>query len=197
MGFRDGSLPVIVYATDADLRDPDSGYAYPVDATFVAGSTDVVVEADARGARLIGIATSRTPLVQMQDLAVATGSLYDGSGDGLVDDPLVFSWSGSSAAFRSTIVDAIEGMLDNVTFAEVTAVVVDNPEGFATSVYPASYPNVSVGTTSSTLDFDVTVSGTVPASTSDQLFELGLEIYGDGTTLLGTQTVTVLVPASL
>jgi len=197
MGFRDGSLPVIVYATDAPLRDPDNGDLVPTDATFAAGSVDVTAEAAARGARLIGVATSSAPVSQMQDLAVATGSLYDETGDGTADDPLVFLWTGSSAAFRSTIVDAIEGMLDNVTFAEVTAVVVDNPEGFTTDVYPPSYTNVAVGTAAGVLDFDVTVSGTVPASTSDQSYTLGLEIYGDGTTLLGTQTVTVTVPASL
>jgi hypothetical protein len=197
MGFRDGSLPVIVYATDAPLRDPDNGDAVPTDATFAAGSVDVTIEANARGARLIGVATNTVPVAQMQDLAVATGSLYDETGDGTADDPLVFVWTGSSSAFRSTIVDAIEGMLDNVTFAEVTAVVVDNPEGFTTDVYPPSYTNVAVGTAAGVLDFDVTVSGTVPASTSDQSYTLGLEIYGDGTTLLGTQTVTVTVPATL
>lgn len=197
MGFRDGSLPVIVYATDATLRDPDAGNPTPLDATFSAGASDVTVEADALGARLIGVATQTNPVSQMEDLANATNSLYDGTGDGTADDPLVFLWTGSSADFRGTVVDAIEGMLENVTFTTVTAVVTGNSYGFATTVTPASYSNITVGSTAVDLDFNVDISGTVAASTSDQTFPLTLEIYGDSTTLLGTRDVSVTVPASL
>jgi hypothetical protein len=197
MGFRDGSLPVIVYATDAPMRDPDNGYDTPVDATFSAGSSDVALEATALGARLIGVATQHTPMPQMETLATSTNSLYDGTGDGSADDPLVFLWTGSSADFRSTIVDAIEGMLDNVTFTTVTAVVTGNSYGFTTNVSPAAYSNVTVGAAPVALDFDISVSGSVLASTSDQTFPLTLEIYGDGTTLLGSRDISVTVPASL
>ena len=88
-------------------------------------------------------------------------------------------------------------MLETVTFSEVTAVVVGNPEGFSTAVSPAAYTDVTVGVDAGALDFDVAVWGEVPASEDDQTFTLGLEIYGDGTTLLGTQAITVVVPASL
>ncbi len=197
-GFRDGSLPVIVYATDNYMRDPDAGYAVPPSANFTAGESDVVTAVDTMGARLIGIATqSSVPLTQMDQLALATDSLYEADGDGVVDDALVFTWTGSSSAFRDTIVDAIEAMLDNVTFASVTAEVDGNIWGFTTNVSPASYSNVTVGASPVSLNFSVDVSGTVPASTVDQSYPLTLNIYGDGTTLLGTQAITVVVPASL
>jgi hypothetical protein len=197
-GFRDGSLPVIVYATDNYLRDPDSGYGAPVGAAYNAGASDVVDAATALGARLIGIgANSSLAVPQMTDLAIATDSLYEADGDSLIDDPLVFTWSGSSSAFRDTIVEAIEGMLDGVTFATVTAQVTGNTYGFATNIAPASYSNVTVGTSPVVLAFEVAISGTVPASTIDQTFPLTLEIYGDGSTLLGTRDVSVVVPASL
>ncbi|MGB0641089.1 MAG: hypothetical protein ACPGTU_17260, partial [Myxococcota bacterium] len=197
-GFRDGSLPVIVYATDAPLRDPDAGFAVPPAASYTAGSTDVVDAAADIGARLIGVATgSGAASAQMTDLATATNSLYEADSDGLVDDPLVFNWTGSSATFRDTVVDAIEGMLDNVTFTEVTAEVVGNTYGFDTVVSPASYSNVTVGSAPVSLSFGVDISGTVPASAVDQTFPMTLEIYGDGSTLLGTQDVTVVVPATL
>ena len=197
-GFRDGSLPVIVYATDNYLRDPDAGYAVPPDANFTAGESDVIDATSDMGARLIGVATqSSIPVTQMDQLAVATGSLYAGDSDGLVDDPLVFTWTGSSAAFRETIVDAIEAMLDNVTFAEVTAEVDGNVWGFTTNVSPSSYTNVTVGADPVSLGFSVSVSGTFPASDVDQTYPMTLNIYGDGTTLLGTQDITVVVPACL
>jgi hypothetical protein len=198
LGFRDGSLPVVVYATDNYLRDPDAGYPVPAGASFTAGGSDVVDEAVDLGARLIGVGTGAAHgLPQMTDLAIATDSLYEADGDGIVNDPLVFSWSGSSAAFRSTIVDAIEGMLDNVTFSNVTAVVTGNSYGFTTTVTPAVYTNVTVGATPVSLGFGVEISGTIASSTADQTFPLTLEIYGDGTTLLGTQDLTFTVPASL
>ena len=198
-GFRDGSLPVIVYATDAHLRDADNPtYGTPVDANFTAGSTDVIDASIDMGARLIGVATnSISPVDQMTDLALATDSLYEADADGVIDDPLVFTWAGSSAAFRDTVVEAIEGMLDSVTFSSVTAVVAGNTYGFATNVTPASYSNITVGSAAVSLAFSVDIAGSVPASTIDQTFPLTLEIYGDGTTLLGTQDVTVVVPASL
>ena len=197
-GFRDGSLPVVVYATDTQLRDPDAGYSVPPAATFAAGSSDVVDEATNLGARLIGVGTGgATGLSQMDGLAIATDSLYEADADGLVNDPLVFTWSGSSATFRSTIVDAIEGMLDNVTFSNVTAVVTGNTYGLTTIVSPPVYTNVTVGSTPVSLGFDVEITGSVPASTVDQSFPMTLEIYGDGTTLLGTEDLTFIVPASL
>jgi len=197
-GFRDGSLPVIVYATDNYMRDADAGYATPPSANYTAGESDVIDAASEMGARLIGIGTqSSTPVPQMEQLAIATDSLYEADADTLVDDPLVFTWTGSSAAFRETIVDAIEGMLENVTFATVTAEVDGNIWGFDTDVSPASYSNVTVGSTPVNLGFTVDVSGEVPASTVDQTYALTLNIYGDGTTLIGTQAITVLVPATL
>jgi len=197
MGFRDGSLPVIVYATDAPLRDVDAGFGVPTSATSNAGSVEVAAQAANIGARLIGVGTSDFPIEQMENLADSTGSMYDENEDGTADEPLVFTWTGSSVDFRSTIVDAIEGMLENVTFDTVTAVVTGNTYGFTTDVTPASYDDVSVGTDPMSLSFVVGISGEVPASTIDQAFPLTLEIYGDGTTLLGTEDITVIVPASL
>jgi hypothetical protein len=197
-GFRDGSLPVIVYATDNLLRDADDPtYGTPPAANYTAGSTDVIDASIDMGARLIGVATNSSgPVSQMTDLAIATDSLYEADGDGAIDDPLVFTWSGSSATFRDTIVDAIEGMLDSVTFSAVTAVVTGNSYGFTTNVSPASYSNITVGSAAVSLAFNVEIFGSVPESTIDQTFPLTLEIYGDGTTLLGTQDVTVVVPAT-
>jgi hypothetical protein len=197
-GFREGSLPVIVYATDAYMRDPHDGYAYPPTANRAAGRMDVIDAVESCAARLIGISTqSSLPLPQMEQLAYATGSLYAADSDGIIDDPLALTWTGSSSAFRTTVVDAIQGMLVSVSFATVTAEVTDNPWGFDTEVTPDSYSDITMGTTAMSLSFTVTVSGEVAASTEDQSFPLTLSIYGDGTTLLGTHEITVLVPASL
>lgn len=203
-GFRDGSLPVVVYATDATLRDPDVGHLVP--GANAAGSDDVINEVANIGARLIGIGvdspmtgpvTQWTTLSQMEDLAIATDSLYDPDGLGSATDPLVFHWTGSSATFQETIVDAIEGMLAGVEYQTVTAQVVGLSSGLTAVVSPSSQGPVTVGSTPECLDFVVEITGSVSASTEEQSFPMTLEITGDGTTLLGTEDLTVTVPASL
>ena len=47
------------------------------------------------------------------------------------------------------------------------------------------------------LSFTVTVTGEVPASDEEQTYPMTLNIYGDDTTLLGSEEITVVVPASL
>ena len=198
-GFREGTLPVVIYATDATMRDPSAGHSSPNGAPLDAGFDDVVDAVSVMGARLIGVATqSSSPLSQMQSLATATGSLYEADGDGLIDDALVFSWSAtaSSEDFRNTIVTAIQEMIGSVTFSEITVEVVGDDYGFVVSTNPESYTNVTVGSDGLDLDFDVTVEGVVPATSEDQIFELTLNILGDGTTLLGTQVLTIVVPGT-
>ena len=194
-GFRMDSLPVVVYATDNVLRDPEAGYGTPPDACDTAGYSDVVAASEELGARLIAVSkgSNSTMLSQMNTLAAATGSLYDADGSGAVDDNLVVPFVAGSA-FRTTIVGAIEGMLDSVTFSEVTLEVVDDTYGFVTAVDPESYTDVTVGSGGLTLEFDITIEGVVPAMADDQIFVIQLNIMGDGTTLLGTQDLVIVVP---
>jgi len=196
-GFRTDSLPVVIYATDNYMRDADdtATYSTPGGCPMDAGASDVTAASEELGARLIGIAVSGTTASpQIEALADATGSLYDADGSGVVDDPLAFTWSGSSSTFRTTIVGAIEGMLDSVTFSEVTMVVDGDTYGFVTAIDPASYTDVTVGSAGVTLDFTLTIVGVVEAMADDQIFTMDLNIMGDGTTLLGTQPLIIVVP---
>jgi len=124
-GFRPHALPVVVFATDNYLRDPQAGYATPGGCPMDAGHTDVVGAFADLGGYIIGINTSpwhdsATP--QMQRLAQDTQSIADTNGDGVEDDLLVFSWSGSSAEFRNTITHAIEDLVASITFSSIALV---------------------------------------------------------------------------
>ena len=138
-------------------------------------------------------------LDQMVDLAIATDSLYDPLELGSATEPLVFHWTGAGndPTFQETIVDAIEGMLDGVEYQTVTAEVIGIPSGLTAVVSPPSQGPVTVGSVPECLDFTVEITGSVPASTVDQSFPMTLEIVGDGSTVLGTEDLTVTVPASL
>ena len=195
-GFREESLPVILYATDAPFRDADdAAYSTPGGCPLDAGQSDVEEAVADIGARLIGIATQSTaPSAEIEELALSTGSLYDEDGDGVAAEALAFYWTGGSAAFRTTIVNAIQGMLDSVTFSEVALEVDGDAWGFVTDISPEVYEDVVVGSGGLTLDFTVTIEGVVEASADDTIFTMTLNAYGDGTTLLGSQPLTIVVP---
>ena len=198
MGFRPYALPVIVYVTDNYMRDPDStDRSYngsPGGCPLDAGSDDVVAAAKALNATLIGISVSgNLPKPQMEDLATRTKSYADTDGDGAADDKLVFSWSGSSASLRTTIVDAIGDLVDSVQFSEVVLEVEGDDYGFVKSISPESYA-LSSSANGQKLDFDLTFRGAVAASDTDQTYKITLNVLGDGTVLLDTLDIYVLVP---
>jgi len=199
MGFRDYALPVIFYATDYDMRDPEAGYGTPGGCPSSAGFSDVVTAVGDIGARLIalGVGSWAPPVGQMNSLADATGSLADTDGDGSIDDRLVFTWSGSSSSFRSTVVNAIQDLVESVEFSTVELVVEGDIWGFVRDVDPAIYTGVSVSSGSSlTLDFTITLQALLPAAPDDRIYSIDLYAIGDGAVGLGYVPLLILVPGS-
>ena len=197
-GFRDYALPILIYATDYDLRDPESSYGSPGGCFQDAGHTDVVNAAVDLGAYLIGIHVGNyttTPRNQMRTLAQETGSYADTDGDGLQDDELVFQWSGSSASLRNTIVDAITALVGSVRFSEISLEVDNDPYGFVVGVSPETYA-LSDTASGQSVEFTLDFLGAVAATEEDQVYNLTLNVIGDGSVLLDTMDIYVLVPGS-
>lgn len=197
-GFRDYALPVVIYATDAHLRDSESSNpsysAGPHGCAQDAGKSDVVNATLTQGAYLIGIAVNGSaPTSQMNELATATSSYADTDGDGAADDKLVFSWSGSSSTLKTTIVNAVDDLVASVQFSTVTLEVANDEYGFVTSVDPESF-DVSGSATGQELTFTLNFRGAVAATDNDQVFQLTLNVVGDGTVLLDTLDIFVVVP---
>ncbi len=199
-GFRDYALPVLVYATDNYLRDPESGYGVPGGCPLDAAGSDVAETVNSIGGYLIGIAASSwgtAPGVpQMEALAAATGSYADTDGDGLADDLLVFSWSSSSTAFRTTVTEAIEDLINSISFTKVELQVEGDEWGFVTSIDPPFYDNIEPSAGIDVLDFTLNFRGVVAATTEDQLYHLTLNVVGDNTVLLDTLDIIVVVPGT-
>lgn len=198
-GFRDYALPVLIYATDAQMRDPESTNSsynrVPSGACHNAGQSDVVAAATSLGAYLIGISVSGTaPVSQMNTLAAATNSYADTDGDGSADDKLVFQWTGSSSALKTTIVNAVTDLVGSLQFSEVT-LVPDDPYGFVVGIDPASY-TLSSGVNGQVIDFTLTFRGAVPAESTDQTYHVALNVIGDGTVLLDTLDIYIVVPGN-
>ncbi|HCH64944.1 MAG TPA: hypothetical protein DFR83_19215 [Deltaproteobacteria bacterium] len=206
-GFRDYALPVIVFATDYDLRDPDNGYPSP--GTYTpgwgcpqdAGQSDVVAALSDLGGYVIGIQANNytsTPYDQMVQLANASGSFADTDGDGVADDPLAFRWTGSSSTFRTTITSAIETLVSSIKFDRVSLEVDGDTWGFVTGIDPEYFTDIdtSAGAGAQEIEFILEFRGVVAATTEDQLFRLTLTVVGDDTVLLDTKDIIVLVPGS-
>ncbi len=197
-GFRDYALPIIVYATDNYLRDPDSDNTYyngsPGGCPMDAGYSDVVTSVTDIGAYLVAVSTNSTLGVpQMKELAVATESYADTDGDGDADDALVFTWYGSDAEFRETVVDAIEDLVSAVRFSTLSLEIDGDEWGFVTEIDPESY-EIEGEVEGEVVDFTLTFRGVVAATTEDQLFALTLNVLGDGSVLLDTMDIIIVVP---
>jgi hypothetical protein len=197
LGFRDEILPVLIYATDAYMRDPEGGYGTPAACSNPAGFSDVVAATADIGARLIGVASEDTdPIGQMNTLAAATSSSYDSDGDAEADTPLVFHWADSSSDFRHTVVEAIEWLLGGVHFDSVELEVDSDPWEFITDVTPESYDDIMIGVSGETLSFTITLDGSVPAMADDVIYMVTLNVYGDATTLLASEPLIIVVPGT-
>lgn len=186
-GFRDGQLPVIVYATNYELRDADDPrYNTPGGCPKDAGLSDVVQAAGDLDAKLIGVAVqlseSSYAFSQMQALGEATGSLADLDSDGDLE-PAAFSWSGESASFRDSVVQTVQQLVGAMQW-QMVWIEYEDPHGIVVDVQPTVRTDVSAG---ETVTFQITLRGTPLEAPVDLTFKL----MGDDGLLLAQQVVTV------
>jgi hypothetical protein len=197
VGFREYALPIVMYATNSGIRDPDTGSPAPGGCHTDAGSEDVQEAAMEMGAYLIGVSVYGSGSVaQMTYMAQLTNSYADTDGDGVVDDVLVFTWTGSTPTFRSTLVTAVQQLVSSMSFERVELEIEGDAYGFVTDIEPDYYTNIDPGDDGETLSFSLTFRGTVAATTEDQLFGLTLNVLGDSTTLLDSYDILVVVPGA-
>jgi len=196
MGFRDGVLPIIIVATDAELRDPENGWPSPQgcpDDAALSTTVDVLKELDAA---LIGVgvntSTTSTAYTQFSQLTEEIGSLSDLDGDGS-EEPAVVNWTGTSTDFRELITGAVEGMIGDEEVGSVWLSPADDTHNVVDNISPASYDDVSFGSeVSFTIDVDEPVYKEWAEGTTSLTFELIGEI-GSTERVLDTTTVYVLL----
>lgn len=207
MGFRDWSLPILIYATDYQMRDPDStdpaANSTPGGCPLDAGHNDLVGALSDLGGYIIGADVSGsvgtyTPYTGMLELSQLTGSIADTDGDGEADDELVFQLNQNSIGFdkefTNFVTSAIDQLVQSIEFTEVTLEVEGDEYGFVVDIDPQSYS--AIDPDAGDLPFNLTFRGVVPATLEDQIFLLTLNVVGDGTTLLDSQDIVILVPGT-
>ena len=187
-GFRDGSVPILVYTTDNYMRDPGNGYLGPPSCSNPATSADVASAVNAIGGQLIGVGTNSTPIPQMNALAYDTDSLVDMDGDGS-PEPLVFE--GTSSSTVTNVLAGIEAIAGGSEF-DLKLDVNQAPYSFVSNIDPAWHNNVVVGTE---VTFDLTIVPAVAPEPSDQVFLFPMQVLTDGGAVLADwDLVLVLTP---
>jgi hypothetical protein len=200
-GFREYSLPVVVLASDNYLRDPESSNSYynstPGGCPIDAGMSDAISAFLNIGAYFVGVSVNGTTgYPQMITFSDATGSLADLDGDGVANEEVVETWSGSNAAFRTTVVNAITQLVAGVRFSRVDISVDGDAYGFVTAIDPSYYEGLGAEDSGTILSFTLTFRGTVAATTEDQLYRLTLNVLGDSSILLDSLDIIVRVPGT-
>jgi len=186
MGFRDGSVPLIIYVTDASMRDPDgllsSSTSTPGGCPMDAGSTDIALATTETGAVLMGVSVGSTPLTGMNTLSDMTGSAVDLDGDGTAD-PLVSTWSSTSGTLGAHIGAAVAAIADTLAGATVIGDVhlekTLDGYGLVTDISPDPATDIDTSTTTSQT-FTLTLYGAVPATTVPLDVTVILAVYIDG-----------------
>ena len=189
-GFRDGSVPIIVYATDNVLRDADQPAVYdlPPGCSDPAGASDASNAVLDIGGKLIGVGTNGLPIPQMNQLATSTASQADINADG-VPDNLVFQGLGSQTV--QNVIAGVEALSSSGEF-DLTLSVDEGSFSFVTDIDPAVYPQVQVGTT---VTFTLTIFPGVPQANSDQVFVFPVQVIGDGVSVLAEWELVLVVLA--
>jgi hypothetical protein len=196
MGFREFALPIVVYATDNDMRGAGT-HETPGGCPDDASTAMVATASEAIGAKLIGVCVQNCAGQKgdMTALAELTNSYADLDGDGASDDLLVLDWSGSSADFRSKVTSAVEDLVETVRFETVKLAIEGDDHGFVVGIEPAVYyPDTTI--TGERIEFTLSFRGSVTAQAEDQVFVLKLNVLGDDVVLLDTRTILVLVPGA-
>jgi hypothetical protein len=198
-GFRVGAVPILVYATDATVRNalPPYGEGPKGSAPPPGCNTDAVppmlaAALAAIDAKAIGVAAGSTDAVPaMQQVAQFTDSWLDLNSDGLtsMDELMVYSSTGYDIVDQ--VVAGIEEFTSNVTYD--LSMVVDDPTGAVANVDPVAYFDVPA---LNTVDFTITIEPspmTLATMFSDTAFIVPTTLYGDGSVILAQWDLVFLV----
>ncbi len=161
VGFRDGALPVVLIATDADFHNSDDEPDYPG-----AGRTEVLAALEEAGIVVFGLQSggSSSAETRLTELATATNGA-------------VFSLDFASSAIAAAISDALD---DAVAESDVTLEVLAGAN-WVTDISPAVVEDVAPGGTAS---FNVTFTGQRNATIDDLSYDVYLWARANDTALV-------------
>ena len=198
-GYRAGAVPILVYATDATMRNSTPPYGEgpkgatpPVGCDPDASAPMLSAALSDINARAIGVAAGTPdPIGAMEMVAGWTDSWLDLNGNGSADAGEWMVYSSSSYDIVDQVVDGIEEFTANVTYD--MELVTTDPSGAITDVNPPVMFDVPA---MSTVTFEITLEPTPDALAtmfSDTVFVVPTTLLGDGGVVLATWDLSFVV----
>ncbi len=198
-GFRPGAVPILVYTTDADVRNAFAPYGEgprgntPGPTCIPDAVTPMLTAAlQEINAKTIGVPAGTTDAESaMMLIAQATDSWLDLNGNGSPDSDEWMVYPSTSSAIVSQVTTAIEEFTLFVTY-DMTIETVD-PAGAIVYVDPPAYFDIpAMNTVQFTLTVEPTPSELV-SMFSDTLYIVPTTLYGDGEAVLATWDLIFVV----
>ena len=173
IGWRDGALRILLFATDADFHDSDTESGYPG-----TGRTATLATLEAENVIVIGLQSgdSSAAAQRLQELADATG----GS---------VLSLDAASSQIVDAIVRGVDAALAKV---DITLDVLAG-QSWVTGITPPVHQDVRPG---ATVSFTISLQGQRDPSIEDLPYNVYLWARGDGSALLSRTKIPIIVPGS-
>ena len=168
IGWRDGTLRILLLATDADFHNSDTDPSYPG-----TGRRAALETLAAENVIVIGLQSGDRAAARLRELAEAT----DGS---------VLSLDAASSQIVEAIVRGLDAALADV---DVTLDVLAG-QSWVTGVYPTVHKGVSGG---QTVRFTVSLVGQRDPSVEDLPYNVYIWARGDGAALLSRTKIPILV----
>jgi hypothetical protein len=198
-GFRDGAVPILVYATDADVRNafppygegpkgntPPSGCAQDAAAPFLGAALASI------DARTIGVPAGTSDAVTaMEMIAEFTGSWFDFNGNGVAD-------SGEHMVYPSNGYDVVNQVVQGISefTANVTYDLTLEAEDPADAIVDVDPPFINDVPALNTVTFTLTIEPDSTATVSmfsDIVYVVPTVLYGDGTVILATWDLVFVI----
>ena len=212
-GFRQGAVPILVYTTDATVRNgglstaqgPKSpanfGGPLPTGCQPDAISALLGPPLQAANAKAIGVAARTNDAVgAMTTIAEFTNSYFDLNSNGSADPGEHMVYSSTSYDIVDRVVEGIEEFTANVTYDLTMVIDPDNVANLDNDAIVNVSPNVYYDVPAlNTVIFTFTLEPTPSAAAtmfSDTVYEVPTVLYGDGQIVLATWNLIFVVTLS-
>jgi hypothetical protein len=209
-GFRTGAVPILIYSTDAHLRNAfppygegPKGSSPPTGCAMDAAAPMLQAALEEINARAIGVPARSDPALiggpmywpdsAMEMVAQWTNSWLDLNGNGVPDGGEWMVYPSSGADIVDQVIAGVQDFTANVTY-DMTMEAEDPADAIVTIEPPAYYDVPALNT----VTFTLTLEPTPEAATtmfSDTIYNVPVVLYGDGEVVLAEWLLSFVVQA--
>jgi len=200
-GFREGAVPIFVYATDAEVRNAFDPYGEGPKAEVVGTcSADAAAPmlqaalADVNG-KTIGVpAATQDPVEAMKMVALWTDSGLDLNEDGSITDDELMVYPSDGYEIVTQVLTGIEEFTVNVKY-DLT-MTPEDAEGAIVTVEPPAYEDVpALNSVTFTFTLEPETPEDAASMFSDSVYVVPTTLYGDDGVVLATWDLSFVVTA--